>query len=151
MIVHSALIKTLGMTKCLLRAGPQARVEPWEDHARCLPSRNLEFHWDQLNMKERGMIKIRCGLNTHFKLGTVEFLLSPILIFKWLSYPRLWLWKKNPQEEINTTPKSPISGSSPIYFDFSSWGADLPLLVNSWISVVQSLFDKTCLITFEFA
>lgn len=47
-----------------------------------LPSRNLEFHWDQLNMKERGMIKIRCGLNTHFKLGTVEFLLSPILIFK---------------------------------------------------------------------
>lgn len=102
-------------------------------------------------MKERGMIKIRCGLNTHFKLGTVEFLLSPCTNLQMTVLSKTLALEKNPQEEINTTPKALFLVAVPSILIFSSWGADLPLLVKSWVSIVQSLFDKTCLITFEFA
>lgn len=62
-----------------------------------LTSRNLELHWDQLNMQERDRIKIRCGLNTQFRgtdLEYVEFLLLHCANLQMTVYPRFWLWRK---------------------------------------------------------
>ena len=75
-----------------------------------LTSRNLEFHWDQLNMQERDRIKIRCGLNTQFRganLEYLEFLLFHCTNLQMTVLPKiLALEKKYPQEEINTISKS---------------------------------------------